>query len=224
MLGRVEGSPQDAAGGKGGRRMDALFLVGRPARQQHMRVEDRLALRREHAEACAEESRRECAALSKIVLPKSALGQAAAAQASRQSASEPVQRFLDLLNAALAAGKAHVAGENGKQPVRPEGWGWRRQGDGWQPRGDRVGWLLKGDLHLAPEAACPQLHAHGVVAPREVGHRAHIVAMQPHGVGGAEWADGVQLRGGHRELIQGQGACCPKYAQARHGREGCAWQ
>ncbi len=82
-----------------------------------------------------------------------ALGEAAAAQASRQSASEPVQRFFDLLKAALAAGKAHVAGATGKCPPHPEGWGWRRQGGGWQPRGDRVGWASGNDLFLEPEAA-----------------------------------------------------------------------
>ena len=74
----VKVNPQDGAAVQMVTRMDALFLVDRHARQQHMSVEDRLALRREHAESWAEEIRRECAALSKVALPKSALGQAAA--------------------------------------------------------------------------------------------------------------------------------------------------
>ncbi len=57
-------------------RMDALFLVDRHARKREMSVEERLALRREHAESWAEEIRRECEALASAVLPKSTLGQA----------------------------------------------------------------------------------------------------------------------------------------------------
>ncbi len=74
----VKVNPQDAAAVKMVTRMDALFLVDRHARQQQLSIEERLALRREHAESWAEEIRQECVALSKVALPKSALGQAAA--------------------------------------------------------------------------------------------------------------------------------------------------
>jgi transposase len=57
-------------------RMDALFLVDRHARQQQLSVEERLALRREHADSWATEIHDECVKLRKIALPKSALGQA----------------------------------------------------------------------------------------------------------------------------------------------------
>ncbi len=57
-------------------RMDALFLVDREARKKQMTKEERLAARREHAEIWAEEIRQECAKLSPVVLPKSALGKA----------------------------------------------------------------------------------------------------------------------------------------------------
>lgn len=57
-------------------RMDALFLVDREARKKQMTVEERLALRREHAEEWAEEIHRECRSLLPSVLPKSALGKA----------------------------------------------------------------------------------------------------------------------------------------------------
>jgi transposase len=73
----VKVNPQDAAAVKMVTRMDALFLVDRHARQQQLNTEQRLALRREHAELWAEEIRQECLALSKAALPKSALGQAA---------------------------------------------------------------------------------------------------------------------------------------------------
>jgi len=74
----VKANPQDAEAVKMVTRMDALFLVDREARLQQLGVEERLALRREHAEPWAEEIRQECVALSKMALPKSALGQAAA--------------------------------------------------------------------------------------------------------------------------------------------------
>jgi transposase len=74
----VKVNPHDAEALKMVTRMDALFLVDREAREQQMSGEERLALRREHAESWAEEIRRECMALSKTALPKSALGQAAA--------------------------------------------------------------------------------------------------------------------------------------------------
>src|SRR6266849_5162144 len=74
----VKVNPQDAAAINMVTRMDALFLVDRHGREQQSSAEQRLALRREHAESWAEEIRRECVALSKTALPKSALGQAAA--------------------------------------------------------------------------------------------------------------------------------------------------
>ena len=57
-------------------RMDRLFLVDRHARQRQMSVEERLALRREHGEKFAEKIRRECEALTRTVLPQSAVGKA----------------------------------------------------------------------------------------------------------------------------------------------------
>ncbi|MBI3680454.1 MAG: IS66 family transposase [Acidobacteria bacterium] len=74
----VKVNPRDGAALKMVTRMDALFLVDRHARQEQMSVEQRLALRREHAETWAEEIRQECMALSKVALPRSVLGQATA--------------------------------------------------------------------------------------------------------------------------------------------------
>jgi transposase len=74
----VKVNPQDAAAINMVTRMDALFLVDRHARQQLLSVEQRLALRREHAESWAAEIHDECVSLRKTVLPKSTLGQAVA--------------------------------------------------------------------------------------------------------------------------------------------------
>jgi hypothetical protein len=103
-----------------------------------------------YAEALGALSGEECEALLQRCWL--ALGRAASAQGAIQKSSEPAQRFLELLNAALASGKAHVAGSKGERPNHPEAWGWRKGGEGWQPRGDRVGWLDEGQLYLEPEA------------------------------------------------------------------------
>lgn len=72
----VKVNPKDAAAINMVTRMDALFLVDRHARQQQLSVDQRLALRREHADSWATEIHDECVSLHKTVLPKSALGQA----------------------------------------------------------------------------------------------------------------------------------------------------
>ena len=74
----VKVHPQDGEAIKMVTRMDALFVVDREARRQLLSVEQRLALRREHAASWAEEIRTECLAIGGVVLPKSALGQAVA--------------------------------------------------------------------------------------------------------------------------------------------------
>ena len=72
----VKVNPKDAEAIKMVTRMDALFLVDRHARQQQLSVEERLALRREHADSWAAEIHDQCVSLRKTTLPKSALGQA----------------------------------------------------------------------------------------------------------------------------------------------------
>jgi transposase len=72
----VKVNPQDGAAVNMVTRMDALFLVDRQARGEQLNAEDRLALRREHAESWATEIHDECVSLRQTVLPKSLLGQA----------------------------------------------------------------------------------------------------------------------------------------------------
>jgi transposase len=74
----VKVNPQDGAAINMVTRMDALFLVDRQARGEKLSAEERLALRREHAESWAAEIHDECVALRKTILPKSTLGQAVA--------------------------------------------------------------------------------------------------------------------------------------------------
>ena len=72
----VKVNSKDAEAIKMVTRMDALFLVDRHARCERLSVEERLAMRREHADSWVTEIHDQCVSLQKTVLPKSALGQA----------------------------------------------------------------------------------------------------------------------------------------------------
>jgi hypothetical protein len=79
-----------------------------------------------------------------------ALNQLAAIQSSYQQASEPATRFLSLLRAALAEGRAHVVVRRGGAPEFPERWGWRLGRRIPVAQGVRIGWLAGNDLYLEP--------------------------------------------------------------------------
>ena len=82
-----------------------------------------------------------------------ALGEAAAKQEAFQAAGEPTQRFLELLAAALASGRAHVTDANGADPTSSEAWGWRQGQFENRPQGDQIGYLDGDDLYLIPDAS-----------------------------------------------------------------------
>jgi hypothetical protein len=73
-----------------------------------------------------------------------------------QAESDPVSRFIALINSALASGRAHVACVRGECPPKPEAWGWREIPSGedrsWMPQKERIGWIDGTDLYLEPEA------------------------------------------------------------------------
>jgi len=83
-----------------------------------------------------------------------ALGELAALQDRYQEASDPALRFLALLRAALANGRAHVADRQGA-PESAELWGWRRKPTGrrWTPTGIQIGWVAGHELFLDPAAS-----------------------------------------------------------------------
>jgi hypothetical protein len=92
---------------------------------------------------------------------RTALLRGAAAQARHQHDTNPVQKFVTGLQAALAAGTVHVTGPLGKLPDNPASWGWRQRtlslvgddADRWEPRGDRIGWVVGHELYLVPETS-----------------------------------------------------------------------
>lgn len=78
-------------------------------------------------------------------------------QNEHQVASEPAHRFVELLSAAIATGKAHLADLEGSEPREPTRWGWRGKEIGlevrWEPAGERIGWVEGEDVFLDPDAS-----------------------------------------------------------------------
>ncbi|MBP7867104.1 MAG: DUF927 domain-containing protein [Acidobacteria bacterium] len=54
------------------------------------------------------------------------------AQADYQRMADPVDKFFDLLSAALGSGRAHLAGSRGEMPTDFAPWGWRMEPNGSQ--------------------------------------------------------------------------------------------
>jgi hypothetical protein len=93
---------------------------------------------------------------------------AAAQVQGRQIADlNPARRFLQLLAAALAAGRVHMVSKEGGAPEEPETWGWRQGEAGkgecatshWRPQGPCVGWVDGTDLFLEPDAAYAEVQS-----------------------------------------------------------------
>ena len=90
-----------------------------------------------------------------------ALRDSAGDQADQIGEAEPADRFLRLLAAAVAAGYAHVADENGDAPENESCWGWRAEEHGTgdnvvthlRPKGNCIGWTVGDALYLEPEAS-----------------------------------------------------------------------
>jgi len=83
------------------------------------------------------------------------LGEMAEAQAEHLASEDVANRFLSLLSAAIASGRAHIANiEDGREPSDPEVWGWKEESTGeWRPQGELIGWLDGVNVYLEPETA-----------------------------------------------------------------------
>ncbi|MDQ3817758.1 MAG: DUF3854 domain-containing protein [Acidobacteriota bacterium] len=82
-----------------------------------------------------------------------ALYEVAVRQAAYQSTQEPAQRFVELIQAAIASGRAHLADRGGEQPSDPHACGWQIDGGTMRARGQRIGWVDEQDVYLQPDAA-----------------------------------------------------------------------
>jgi hypothetical protein len=61
---------------------------------------------------------------------------------------------MDLVNASIASGRAHLAHADGGILQEPHTWGWRKDGDTWRPYGDCIGWVDDaGEVYLESNAA-----------------------------------------------------------------------
>jgi hypothetical protein len=77
-----------------------------------------------------------------------------AEQGEHLRATDPVERFPELLSAVLSSGRGHLAGPDGRTPSAgpsPEVWGWE-YGDTFRPRGNRLGWVAGEELYLDPDS------------------------------------------------------------------------
>jgi hypothetical protein len=123
------------------------------------------------------------------VRAQAALQVVASGQRSMQVDTDPVAVFVELLQSAIASGRAHLASPTGGVPegVPPPACGWRRidggvtfggisSGSTYQAQGDRVGWVDGDDLFLDPAASYRA--AQGMVSAGENG-----ISVQPKTLG-----------------------------------------
>lgn len=75
----------------------------------------------------------------------------------------PAIRFMELIQAGLVSGKAHLAATDDGRPDKCESWGWRADGpeNEYRPLGDRIGWVEDGSVYLHPDAAYKAAQAVG---------------------------------------------------------------
>lgn len=119
-----------------------------------------------------------------------ALGETAHQQATYQVASEPTRRFLELLNSAIASGKAHLETPRGSEKPGTDDqlWGWELVTTGtgqnaredWRPLGPCVGWLDGYDLYLNPDAAYATVQQLGQIGGDGLGVSAQTLWKRMH--------------------------------------------
>jgi hypothetical protein len=141
-----------------------------------------------------------------------ALRQVAAQQTGYQQDTDPVERFIPLLLALLASGRAHLAHRHSAEepPPAPERWGWRVQAGQWMPQGPQVGWVDGQGVYLEPTALYAALNrlatesGEPLPTPRtlwkRLGERG-VIRTQERG-GRVRYGVGVRIGGAVRDVIQ----------------------
>jgi hypothetical protein len=146
----------------------------------------------EFAVACGTTDANEAAAIMRRA--DAALAMIGEEQAAIQAASDPVERFRELLNGAVASGRAHIASSDDRAPATPAAMGWRKAGMDWLPQGHCIGWEDgAGGLFLEPEAALAAVRAMGEAADDRIGVSGIMLRKALHERGlllGVETADG----------------------------------
>lgn len=71
-----------------------------------------------------------------------------------QATQHPADRFIELIQSALATGRAHIAGMDGRLPDEPDAWGWQPGHlSTWESGGDLIGWTNGLQVYLEPTAS-----------------------------------------------------------------------
>lgn len=86
---------------------------------------------------------------------QAALIVAGQAQSDHDSDADPAARFTELVSAALASGRAHVADTTGLAPLHAQRWGWRADTTSppdWRAQGPRIGYVDGDNVYLLPDA------------------------------------------------------------------------
>ncbi|PZA07413.1 hypothetical protein DNA98_07210 [Meiothermus sp. Pnk-1] len=142
------------------------------------------------------------------------------AQGGYQRDTDPVERFLPLLMAALSSGRAHLGNRHNaaEPPTEPERWGWQARADGWVPQGARVGWVDEQGVYLEPAAAYAALNrlaaeiGEPLPTPRtlwkRLGERG-LIRSQERG-GRVRYGVAVRIGGVPRDVIQISGGILAK--------------
>jgi len=92
----------------------------------------------------------------------SALETAAVRQAQLLATADPVERFLELLSAAITRGRADMAATDGTPPADPQAWGWRKNRTDkhttaeFRPCGTKIGWIKGDEVFLLPDSTYAQ--------------------------------------------------------------------
>jgi hypothetical protein len=112
--------------------------------------------------------------------------QAAADQTDELAAREPSRRFLELIAAAIAGGRAHLTARDGHEPDNPLAWGYKARdfhgGTGadtdtaYDPQGTRVGFINGEEVFLEPESSYAVAQRLG----EEQGERLPVTQRQLH--------------------------------------------
>lgn len=117
------------------------------------------------------------------------LAPVAVAQVEHQDQQDEATRFVELLSAAIGAGRCHVAGMTGAQPSNDFGdWGWEFVDNKYKAKGERVGWTDGVHVWLLPDVALACVkelahrtgHAFPLKSKHDVAHRLQDAKLLAH--------------------------------------------
>jgi hypothetical protein len=135
-------------------RRDALRRAGEHGRTTEIRAQLEVALELYVAFVRETDARTAGECEDVLLRARTAFDQVAAHQAQHVAQADPVPRYLEQLQEALASGDAHLADSKGDKPADPGAWGWRANAMlEWRPQGKRIGFLDGDACYLLPETA-----------------------------------------------------------------------